>query len=105
MDFDASLQLLVYEADLNKASPAFFSLSGDAAEIQSGDCVTLNGLFAEKLGIKDNQEVTDIVIMMMILVMAKKEEDLLLKHLFVHVLMLTMHNLFTKKAGEKEKKC
>jgi len=74
MDFDASLQLLVYEADLNKASPAFFSLSGDAAEIQSGDCVTLNGLFAEKLGIKDNQEVTDIVIMMMILVMAKKEK-------------------------------
>lgn len=76
MDFDASLQLLVYEADLNKASPAFFSLSGDAAEIRSGDCVTLNGLFAEKLGIKDNQEVTDsdIVIMMMILVMAKKEK-------------------------------
>ena len=63
----------MYEADLNKASPAFFSLSGDAAQIRSGDCVTLNGLFAEKLGIKDGQEVTDIVIMM-VMVMSKNND-------------------------------
>ena len=55
--FDDLFQIMVYEAVVAGHSPVFFSLSGDGAAIQSGDTVTVNGLYAEKLGIRDKQEV------------------------------------------------
>lgn len=49
-------KLAIYETSLN-GKCAYFSVSGDGAELRSGDCVTINGLYAAKLGIKDRQEV------------------------------------------------
>ncbi|XP_076453635.1 peroxisomal ATPase PEX1-like isoform X2 [Babylonia areolata] len=50
-----SSKLMVFEVILPSA--AYLSLSGDMAEIRSGDTVCLNGLYAERLGIKHGQEV------------------------------------------------
>ena len=47
----------MYEATLPTGQSAYFSLTGEAPEIRSGDPVLINGLYAAKLGIKDSQEV------------------------------------------------
>ncbi|KAL8595931.1 hypothetical protein ACOMHN_018243 [Nucella lapillus] len=51
----AKSKLSVYEAVL--PSPVYLSLSGDIADIKSGDTVTLNGFYADRLGIRDGQEI------------------------------------------------
>ncbi|XP_070173404.1 peroxisomal ATPase PEX1-like [Littorina saxatilis] len=49
-------KILVYEAELKSGKCVYLSLPGDGGEIRSGDAIALNGLYAEKLGIRDNQQ-------------------------------------------------
>ena len=55
-------QIGVYETNVKNGQRVFLSLSGESGDLRSGDTVTLNGLYAEKLGIKDNQEVRKALI-------------------------------------------
>ena len=53
-------QLLIYRTSTEKDSNVFFSLLEGNVQIKSGDYININGLYAEKLFIKDKQEVISI---------------------------------------------
>ncbi|KAK7483173.1 hypothetical protein BaRGS_00025577, partial [Batillaria attramentaria] len=56
-DRTRSSKIAVFEATYAKESKAYFSLFGDASEVHPGDHLRINGLYADKLGIKDHEQV------------------------------------------------